>query len=75
MNVFSDLWKIKTGDWLRGLMVAVLTAPLTVIYESVSAGSLTFKWKEIVLGAIAGGLAYILKNLLTGQNGNLLTNK
>jgi len=75
VNPFTKLWTIKMSDWQRGLMVAILTTPLTIIYDSVTAGNLTFDWKKITGAAIAGGLGYILKNLLTGQSGNLLTNK
>ena len=75
MNVFTELWTIKMSDWQRGLVVAILTTPLTIIYDSVSAGTLVFDWKKILAAAIAGGIAYILKNLITGANGKLLTNK
>jgi len=75
MNVFTELWTIKMSDWQRGLVVAILTTPLTIIYDSVSNGALTFDWKKILAAAIAGGIAYILKNLITGSNGKLLTNK
>jgi len=76
-NFFTDLWTVKLSDWQRGLIVAILTAPLTVIYTSLTATPVTlvFDWKAIVGGAMAGGIAYILKNLSTGSNGKLLTNK
>ena len=73
--MFTKLWSVKFSDWERGLVIAVLTAPLTIAYQSVSAGSLVFNWKAIITSALAGGIAYILKNLITGQGGNLLTNK
>ncbi len=72
---FTTLWTVKLSDWQRGVVVAILTTPFTIIYGSASAGSLTFDWKQIVAGAIAGGVGYILKNFLTGASGNLLTNK
>jgi hypothetical protein len=74
-NPFTHLWTVHMGDWGRGLVVAIMTAPLTIIYQSVSAGSLTFDWKAIITTAITGGLAYIMKNLATGKSGNLLTDK
>lgn len=73
--MFTKLWNIKMSDWMRGLVIAILTTPLTIIYDSVSIGVLTFDWKKIIATAIAGGIAYILKNVLTGQQGNMLTNK
>lgn len=72
---FTKLWTIRLSDWQRGLAVAILTTPFTIIYDSASAGGLTFDWKKIVAAALAGGIGYLLKNLLTGQGGNLLTNK
>jgi len=77
MNVFSELWSVKMSDWQRGLVVAIFTTPLTIIYQSVMTTPVTlvFNWKAIVGAAIAGGLGYILKNFATGANGNLLTNK
>ncbi len=75
MDIFSRLGTVKLSDWWRGLIVAVATSPLTIIYESVSAGKLEFNWKSIILTGMAGGIAYLLKNIATGQNGNLLTNK
>ncbi len=77
MNIFSKLGTIKLSDWWRGLIVAVATTPLTIIYQSITATpmSLVFDWKAILGAAMTGGIAYILKNIATGQRGNLLTNK
>jgi hypothetical protein len=75
MNPFTNLWMIKMTDWQRGLVVAILTTPFTIIYDSVMTGALTFDWRKIVAAAIAGGLGYILKNFVTGENGKLLSNK
>jgi hypothetical protein len=73
--MFTGLGKIKLSDWWRGLIVASIMAPLTIIYQSVSAGTLVFDWKAIVVAAMTGGIAYLLKNLGTGSSGNLFTNK
>lgn len=75
MNPFTKLWTVKMSDWQRGLVVAILTTPFTIILDSVNAGSLTWDWKKVLAAAIAGGLGYILKNLLTGEQGKVLTNK
>jgi len=73
--MFTKLGRIQISDFWRGLLVAIATAPLTIIYQSISAGTLIFDWKAIVTTGIAGGIAYILKNLGTGEGGKLLTNK
>jgi len=76
MPRFTALWTIKLSDWQRGLIIAILTTPLTIIYDSVTATpmSLIFDWKKILGAAIAGGIAYILKNFVTGSGGKVLTN-
>ncbi len=75
MNIFTQLGTVKISDWWRGLIVAIATTPLTIIYQSVSAGAFIFDWKAIIGAAMTGGIAYLLKNLATGEKGNLLTNK
>jgi hypothetical protein len=73
--MFSKLGTIQISDWWRGMIVAIITVPLTVIYDTALAGALTFDWKKIAAAALVGGIAYILKNLGTGSQGNILTNK
>jgi hypothetical protein len=75
-NFFSALWKIKMSDWQRGLVIAIISAPLTIIYESLTATpiALTFSWQDILKAAMTAGLAYIMKNFFTGSGGRLLTN-
>ena len=73
--MFTKLWRVKMSDWERAFVIAIITAPLTIIFQSVNAGSLVINWKTILAAAVSGGIAYIIKNLGTGQNGNMLTNK
>ena len=73
-TIFGPLGTLKLSDFWRGLIVAAITAPLTIILQSVSAGTLVFDWKAIVAAALTGGIAYILKNLGTGSGGQILTN-
>ena len=71
----SNLWKLGLNDWQKGLIVAVLTAVLTVIYESISVGGLIFDYKIVLTTGILAGISYLLKNVLTGSGGQILTNK
>ncbi len=75
--MFTKLGTIKFSDFGRGLVVAIITAPLTIIYDTVTVTPmiLTFDWKKILGAAIAGGVGYLLKNFVTGKKGNLLTDK
>ncbi len=71
---FSKLGTLKLNDWLKGFIVAIITAPLTIAYQSFSAGSLVFDRKAIAAAALTGAIAYLLKNLGTGAGGKILTN-
>jgi Flp pilus assembly pilin Flp len=73
--MWTALGNVKISDFWRGLIVAIIAVPLTIIYDSAMTGSLTFDWKKIVAAAIVGGVAYIVKNLDKGADGNILTNK
>lgn len=75
MNYFTKLGTIKFSDFWRGLIVAIATTPLSIIYESISKGQFALNWKSILSFAIIGGLGYILKNMGTGEGGKILTNK
>jgi len=73
--MFTDLWTIKLSDWQRAFIIAVLAAPLGVLYDWATLVNYEFSWQGLIKGAVAGGVGYIIKNLLTGYNGNILTNK
>ena len=61
----STMFSLKTRDFIKALVVAVITPVLTIIVTSATAGSLVFDWKAIVTTAVAAGGAYLLKNLFT----------
>jgi hypothetical protein len=65
----SQLFKINIEDLAKGLILSVLTSVVTVIYNTVNAGSLTFDWQNIGVTAITSALAYLLKNYLTNSKG------
>ena len=71
--MFSKLWTIKLSDWQRGLVIAVIMAVITTIYEGLQSG--TVNWKTVLTVAIGAGLSYFGKNFITGSNGKILTNK
>ncbi len=72
---FTLLWSVKMNDWQRGLVVAILSGPFGIIYDSVMAWSFVFDWRSIAKSAVVGLLAYLGKNFITGAKGNILTNK
>ena len=70
--MISKFLTLNQKDFIKGLLLSVLTAVVTIVYKSVEAGSLTFDWKAIVTTALATALSYLLKNLLTNSQGEIL---
>ena len=68
----STFLNLNNKDFIKGLIVAVLSAVITIIYNTVQAGSLTFDWKAIGLTALSSAIAYIMKNLFTNSTGSFL---
>lgn len=61
----SPLFTLNWSDVLKGLLMAVLTPALFLIQQAIENGQFTFNWKQIGTAALAGGLAYIVKNFFT----------
>lgn len=68
----STFLTLNSKDFLKGLVVAVITAVITIVYTSVQAGNLNFDWKAIGVTALSSALAYIMKNLFSNSAGELL---
>jgi len=66
----SQLWSLTKNDYLKGLVVAVIAAVLTVILQTLQNG-LTINWNEVITVALTAGIGYILKNLATDESGKL----
>lgn len=72
--VRSDFLNLNGRDYLKGLIVALLTAVITFLYEWIAAGKpldLSLL-KTVGLVALSAGLAYLLKNLGTNSSGQIL---
>jgi len=67
----STLFNLNSTDFLKGLIMAVLSSVITVVYQTVEAGSLVFDWKAIGTMALTSAIAYIMKNLFTNSTGKL----
>jgi hypothetical protein len=67
----STFLNLNSSDFIKGLIMAVLTSVITVVYQTVEAGSLVFDWKAIGTMALTSALAYIMKNLFTNSKGKL----
>jgi len=67
----SQIFTLNSNDFIKGLIMAVLSTVITVVYQTVEAGSLVFDWKAIGTMALTTALAYIMKNLFTNSAGKL----
>jgi len=70
-KIMSTFLNLNSSDFIKGLIMAVLSSVITVVYQTVEAGSLVFDWKAIGTMALTTALAYIMKNLFTNSTGKL----
>lgn len=72
----SSFFTLNWKDLVKGFVMAILTALITGIYQALqSPGGIQFTWlffQPIVYTAIAGGLAYLIKNWLTNTDDKFL---
>lgn len=70
----SPILKLTQSDFLKGLIVAVITAPLTLIIQALQGGS-EIDLKTVGVVALIAFCSYIVKNLGTDEQGYFLGNK
>ena len=68
----SPFLTLNTRDYVRGLIVSVLSAVVTIMYQTIQSGSFVFDIKSIAKVGIAAALGYILKNLVTNSQDEFL---
>jgi len=72
----SKFLALAVPDFIKGLIMAILTALVTGVYELVQSGwVLTFDWltfKPIVMAGVGAALAYLIKNFFTNSTGEIL---
>jgi hypothetical protein len=68
----SQFLTLNSKDFVKGLVVAVITAVITVVYNTIQTGVLAFDWKAISIAGLSAALAYITKNLLTNSQDEFL---
>jgi hypothetical protein len=73
----SKLGKISKKQWIKGLLVALSGSVVGAVTAGLQSGMKLDKqfWITTGTGAIVAVLGYINATLLTGENGNPLTNK
>jgi len=68
----SSFLTLNAQDFIKGLVVAVLSSVIAILYNTVQAGSLVFDWTLIATVALTSALGYIMKNLFTNSNDELM---
>lgn len=65
----SQFLKLNMADFMKGLLVAVISAVVTYLYEAVQVGSLTvINWSEVGFVGLVAMLSYLMKNLVTNSD-------
>ena len=73
-DIKSAFLRLSKNDFVKGLVVASLTAALGAIAPAVSAGAITAAVLQTAgYSGLAGGIAYLTKNLFTNSEGKMLT--
>ena len=71
-----SIYKSLNGaDFLKGLLIAFLTALFTGLLQLFEAGPFMFDWptfQPIVYAAVGAALSYIIKNYFTNSTGEIL---
>ena len=70
----SNFLALDTKDFLKGLLVAIVSALIAGVLQLMQSGPFVFDWptfQPIVFTAISAGLAYLSKNLFQNSQGEL----
>ena len=66
------MFKLNLNDFTKGLLMAILAGCLVVVTQAVqTCGINCVDWMIALNAGIAGGLAYLIKNLFTDDVGKL----
>lgn len=68
----SVFGSINVQDFFKGLIVAVLTAIVTFLYNTMESGAIVFNIKQLLVTSLSAALAYIIKNYLSNEEGVFL---
>jgi hypothetical protein len=74
----SGFLNLNAKDFIKGLIVAVLSALFAGVLKLLEAGPFVFDWatfQPIVMASVAAALAYLSKNLFTNSGGEIAPEK
>ena len=66
----APLFKLSWHDLIKGLIVAVLSAALTALINQLQSG--VIDWQYVINVSSIATLSYVLKQLGTDTNGNII---
>ncbi len=64
-TITSSMFSLKTKDFLRALLIAMVAPIIPIITNSLSAREFTINWHNIISTSVGAGLAYLGKNFFT----------
>jgi hypothetical protein len=70
----SKFLNLDSGDFFKGLIVAVICTFITGFYQLIASG-FVINWqtlKPVVIAAIGSAVSYLTKNLLTNSKGEFM---
>ena len=71
----SNFLRLNIGDIIKGFTVAIIFALLSSTYQILASGHILFVWsfwQPIIFNALAAGISYLIKNVFTNSDGQLL---
>ena len=69
-NMKSELFKLATADWVKGLITAVIGAVLVTVQQAISNGGVaSIDWQFVSGVAITAGVSYLVKNFFSDGSG------
>jgi hypothetical protein len=67
----SDIFKLSLKDVAKGLIIAILSAVLSGLYQALTAQAVIDP-KQLLLVAVTAGIGYLLKNFFSTSDGKFL---
>jgi hypothetical protein len=71
----SEWGKLNEFDFYKGIIVTAISTSLSIIYSTLDSGALEINWKSVGMTALCSAIGYVIKNLFTDENGNIIGTK
>jgi hypothetical protein len=71
-KVFSEIFSLSKSDVVKAFVIAVLTPAVGYLYQILQGGGDGLDWAQLGKLALSGGVAYIIKQYFSDNQGNVL---